>query len=238
MEGKNTMESLLEKITLYDILGYFIPGALFWSLLICGMFPEFKKITSEIGGDNITYFGFIFVIFSYVFGIAISSVSRRICWVIQNFGNKNHLDNINITVNPSVLEAALIRSGISESEIEKENNKLKDRNEKTSSLVKAFSARVFADIQTDTNYKRIHNYSSSESMYKNLAFAFFGGAILPYILKHFADLEVSSQMNLFCIIEIIIGVIFLFRWHRFYRKKIEYTWYWFIKKYSEVGKNN
>ena len=237
MEGKNARESVLEKITLYDILGYFVPGALFLNLLICGMFPEFVELTSKLGSNNTTYIGLSFVIFSYVFGIAISSVSRWICLLIHKFCNILHLGNIDIKADLPVIEAALIKNGISPSEIEKEK-KLKRYNEKKNSLIKAFSTRVFADIQTDTNYRRIHNYSSSESMYKNLALVFWLSAIFPYILKQFADLETNSQINLFCISEVIIGVIFWFRWHRFYRKKIEYTWYWFIKKYSEVRKNN
>lgn len=226
------MESLIEKITLYDILGYFIPGSLFLCLLVFGTLPEFLKLTLDISNECMAYVGFVLVVFSYVFGIAISTIARWGCSLIRWICKTLPFVNIDIKVESDTIESALIKSGVSKSEIDLQKKELGVNKGKSVALIKAFSTRVYADIQTDTDYKRIHNYASSEAMYKNLAFACWSGAVIPYVLKKIADLQINSRMNLFCVFEIILGIIFLFRWNRFYRKKVEYTWYWFVKKYS------
>lgn len=221
------MDSMLEKITLYDIMSYFIPGFLCLALLVFSLFPELPKLTSDTYNDWKGYIGFTFLIFSYVMGIAISSIARYLCEkVFDCFENTKVSENSGMI---DTLKRALENSGISSKDIK--TNSCDERD----SLAKKYNRWIYADIQADPKYKRIHNYASSESMYKNISFAFLLAAVLPLILHFIFDYQLvtgGKELFFMVIMEIILFLIFLLRWKRFEQKKREYAINWFMEKYA------
>ena len=237
------MDSMLEKITLYDIMSYFVPGFLCLVLIVFALIPELSTSNLDVYNNYKGYIGFTFVIFSYVAGIAISSVARFFCSLINEFlkkrkedksnrdksnRDKSNRDKSNETYNQS-LRNALLQSGMSEKDAESCISKddsllLRQRQD-------FLDMWIYADIQADPRYKRIHNYASSEFMYKNIAVAFILAAIVPETLHFFLKLELQENMNILIVFEILLAVIFFFRWKRFEGKKKRYAVNWFIEKY-------
>lgn len=246
------MDSLIEKITLYDIMSYFIPGFLCLVLLGCNFYPELIKCNLDICKDYEGFLIFIFLIFSYVMGIALSSISRFSCEVC--FHNSEMPKLLEMSHMENTLRESLVNSGIPECEIEKvltENSNIisenkddskrkmkKDDNSTDSSegtwqiLIQTYYRWIYSDIQTDTQYKRIHNYASSESMYKNIAFAFILAAALPVFSKILLKTQLSYAAIPLFFIEYFGALIFLFRWQGFSKKKTGYALCWFMEKYS------
>lgn len=234
------MDSMLEKITLYDIMSYFVPGFLCLVLIVFALIPELSTSNLDVYNNYKGYIGFTFVIFSYVAGIAISSVARFFCSLINEFLKKRKEDKSNETYNQS-LRNALLQSGMSEKDAEScisKDDPLLPRQRQD-----FLDMWIYADIQADPRYKRIHNYASSEFMYKNIAVAFVLAAIVPEILHFFLKLELQENMNILIVFEILLAVIFFLRWKRFEEKKKKYAVNWFIEKYcaqksdAELKKN-
>lgn len=233
------MDSFLEKVTLYDFFSYFVPGALCLILCACGIFPELAACKAFGEGNFKGYIGFAFVILGYVLGVAISEIARIICTNIPQLvrkkfsciGKRNPpkwLQELNI--DEQTLKNALVESGISQSSIESAKNICA---EEKRSLAEYFAVQMFADIQVDPNYKRIHNYSSSESMNKNLAFSFIFGALVPGMLKFFLHIHILERFGWLCGLEVFLAVIFFLRWKSFAKKKNLYTVIWFAEKYNK-----
>lgn len=74
----------------------------------------------------------------------------------------------------------------------------------------------------DTNYNRIHNYASAETMYKNLALAV--GMVI---------LGIEKMLTLKLVFVLRVGVVVLIRrCVRFADKKAQYSLVGFMEKYS------
>lgn len=220
------MDSVVEKITLYDLLGYMIPGSLFLIMLYHGCI---FKITEDASNT------YEIIICSYVCGMAISEVARwiskairvgldnmnssRISGVAKHFpGTKAYYDDLENGIGSAVIKKALQHSKLVENHIGSEN------------LVPKYAKTMYSDIQTDPKYKRIHNYASAEVMYKNIAFAAFLGSVMTF------GICFLKQDNKAIIIaaEIVVCIIFFIRWTRFEKKKEIYTVLWFIEKHNDI----
>lgn len=71
------MDSVFEKITLYDLFAYFVPGFAFMCLVSAGFLPGILAHYNSVVWDGMAgYVSFVFLMFSYVVGIAISSVTE------------------------------------------------------------------------------------------------------------------------------------------------------------------
>lgn len=237
------MDSFLEKVTLYDFFSDFVPGALCLILCACGIFPELAACKAFGEGNFKGYIGFAFVILGYVLGVAISEIARIICTKIPQWGREKVREKFfcigkkktpkwlqKLNIDEQTLKNALVESGISQSSIESAKNICVEKN---ISLAEYFAVQMFADIQVDPNYKRIHNYSSSESMYKNLAFSFIFGALVPGMLKFFLHIHILERFGWLCGLEVFLAVIFFLRWKSFAKKKNLYTVSWFVEKYNK-----
>lgn len=223
------MDSMLEKITLYDIMSYFIPGFLCLSLIVFSTLPELSKLNLDTYNDLQGYAAFTFLIFSYVVGIAISSIARTVCKRVSDkwskcCGKSKEGEKKNAEMMP-VLMRALKNSGIPLSESKEEGNEW-------GCLAKKYGSWIYADIQADSRYKRIHNYASCESMYKNLSAAFLTTAVLTWVLHWGCGWQLVDHSGMLLGIEMILAVIFGFRWRRFEKKKNEYAVNWFMEKYA------
>lgn len=210
------MDSIFEKVTLYDILGYMLPGSLIMLTIVCVMVINQGTSINQLGDLMSLYdklsgiFWYGFLLLSYLCGILLSEISRMLKPAItfvwskvkeatkrkkQNASEKpaedrNEMDRKNYPVSAEAITAALknakvIADGNGEEDIEKH------------------ISYMYGVIQSDKNYKRIHNYASAEVMYKNMAFAVF-----------------------------ISAGIFWHRHKRFCKKKQDYAISWFVEKYS------
>lgn len=218
------MDSVFEKITLYDLLGYMVPGSLFLILLYYGYCPNLEKGDLNLYEEYKGIISVCCVIGSYVCGIAISEIAR---WILTGIGHLlgkcccipgtvNGYDKLERDIGTEIIKSALQNSHLVEI-----NSGI------TGNIVGKYWNVMYSDIQSDADYKRIHNYASAATMYKNMAFALLGGGVWASILRQplQKDEITVSCVLLFCVI------IFVVRWARFEKKKERYAVMWFVKKH-------
>lgn len=204
------MSSVFEKVTLYDLLGYMVPGAVFVLLGITErlflLSPNEQKMLSDFEG----YFMTAFVIISYVLGVVLSEIARWGSCIMEKIYRKNYT-----FINTEVVKSAL------------EKSHLVDRQELQGVLdSKKYFKIMYGVIQQEKDYGRIHGYTSAEILYKNLTMAF----LLNFMLRiGFPEGYSIPGGTIICL---AIAVIFFIRWMRFRDKKVNYTVLWFVKKYT------
>lgn len=199
------MGSVVEKITLYDILGYVMPGSLI-VLTIGGRF-----IVS--GGKEVislyeSFSGFItygFILLSFICGILVSELGRI---VIQGKAEKN------FSVPDAVVRKALANAKV----IKSENETVK---------IEDYIRYMYSDIQSDSNYKRIHNYASAEVMCKNLTVAVLFSAIAASTY----DGLLFCERGLIILFGMALAFLLWHRYRRFDQKKQNYAVSWYVEKY-------
>ena len=210
------MDSVFEKITLYDLFAYFVPGFAFMCLVSAGFLPGILAHYNSAVWDGMAgYVSFVFLMFSYVVGIAISSVTEFACRKIFH-----RMEAIDLTG----LKRALLNSGLNSDEITY-------LGEGKQPIPQNIALYIYADMQADSNYKRIHNYTSSESLYRNLFGAFLLGGLLTELLGFLEGWPMLAQIKYIYAGEAGLAIIFLSRWKRFRKKKMEYAVRWFVGKY-------
>lgn len=208
------MSTVIEKITLYDLLGYALPGSL--PVFTLAAFKLGEASTEELLRIKDFYALLIFVciIAGYIVGIVISEFSN----VLLNYKEKKLatvcLTEEKIRVPYNTLAKGLKNAGAVE------NVEIIGSFEKTME----YWGFMYAMISTDAAYKRIHNYASSETMYKNLSAALLVNSLIILI-----SYGLSSYILINCI---CIFLLFL-RWKKFWMLKKVYTVYWFIDKYAD-----
>lgn len=193
---------LLEKITLYDLLGYALPGCIL--LYVLGVF-------GDAGSEAGAFFALVFVVTGYVTGILISEASA---WLIggKTFSEKLKRDaEKKIKIAPEAVKRALKKANVLPG----------SKPAADMELVWTYLAVMYADIQTDSNYNRIHNYASAVPLYKNMAVVSALCAVI-YAWRH---------QWIFCAASAAAVVLFVHRWRRFEIKKILYTVNWYVNKY-------
>lgn len=211
------MDSILEKITLYDVLGYMLPGSLVM-LAVSGKF--LISAYTYAGGidfyqDHEKLFVYGFILLSYICGILVSEMSRMIMgWGRKKKGQEENPTTGNFPIPDKRIKKALKIAGI----IDYQDGEI--------SIVQ-YLKQMYSDIQSDKEYRRIHNYASAEVMYKNLALAIPISAIL--LCTYYPDCIWGK------VIVLVSGFIGMWisgmRCKRFCRKKQEYTVCWYVEKY-------
>lgn len=196
---------LLQKLTLYDLLGYTLPGSM---LLAIYKSENMKEIL-----DISIFGGILFIGCGFLTGIMISEVMQWIENIFDKLYGKKQWDTVYKTyalTNEKIFNALKNAHMISE--------------EQTAlgftCIAQQYYKAMYADIQSDSRYSRIHNYTSAAVMYRNMIF-----------------------VSIFCIMtgivagnleKIIVGlaamICFGSRWKRFDIKKKGYTVCWFIEK--------
>ena len=219
-----TMSSIIEKITLYDFFGYLIPGSLFASLLCLRALPEFgNQVLEELQGYE-TECLVLFLLWGFLFGLLLSETAR----IILDFIDKVWLEDKYAErirkvahVDTSALINAIQKSGITETPLTGEGaDPLK------------YLPAVYGIVQSDEAYKRIHNYASSETMYKNLSAAvLFGGLIEILYLIHTVQATWSCGIIAVWLLSV---ALLMHRYYRFKIKKYAYSLIWFIEKYQST----
>lgn len=198
---------LLQKLTLYDLLGYTVPGSV---LLVLWKQEDLQQLL-EAGVTGVV----LFIVMGFLMGIMISEFMFRIEKVIEKIFAKRQWKKIckKYAIGVARISRALKNARIL-SEVSEED--------KIESYMQYYTA-MYADIQVDPRYSRIHNYASAAFLYRNM------------ILVAVFCIIVEAGRGL--IEEAVVGAIgcicFGVRWWRFNRKEIGYAVCWFIEKYNE-----
>lgn len=201
MIGGGHFMELLQKITLYDILGYTFPGC---TLLYIW---NYSKI-SEVRQESFFFIG-MFLVLGFVLGIIVSESGVILCDCLAEKFEKNFIDNIKIPLD--VIERAFLKSGIIS--VTSTDFSLK--------IVKERFPEIYADIQTDKNYSRLHNYASAELLYRNMA-----------VVSMVCGIKYACEVEKFELAVCVVScTLFFRRWWRFYKKKNSYCLAWYVQKY-------
>lgn len=204
------MGSVLEKVTLYDLLGYSVPGGVLIGQILYGVIND-RMI--EVLRELNSYSGailFFLLLASYSVGLILSEITRRILDRWEKGISERTLTKEELTVDCEYVENVLKKSGIKDCVIAGYGDLCK------------YMGYMYSDIQTAASYQRIHNYASAEVLYKNLSFALIFGSVVPFIAGRYSCLALCGF--------VFGGIILCFRWARFCQKKIKYTVIWFISK--------
>lgn len=215
------MDSVLEKITLYDILGYLFPGCIFMLIIAASYKEQTLKLLNGLEAyTGILYFAFLLA--SYLVGIVISematdilSIAERVFASIKSkVGRKGQ--NTDDFLRDQMI-SALKNSGVSDdiSEIEGNTEYKSEKN---------YMSYMYGIVQSSPEYKRIHNYKSAQVMYKNLALVLVAGGIIM-CKNHAANVGIRM-------VSFIMGVLFMVRCYKFSKKTEKYTIIWFVDKFK------
>ncbi len=227
------MPSLIEKITLYDILGYCIPGSILIGLSGAAFLLENGGYKSfyDTYKESIGYGLLVLLVLGYVAGMLIAEITDiiiRSCKETLNYDVKEEL---------RVIDFKCVEQALKKAKYISKDMKLRGVED-----VLKYISGMYGDIQSDIKYNRIHNYSSSKLVCKNLAFVSFCGFLI--VLNHFIqsfELMFCSDVNILKVILVIsgwcvAGILFIRRWKKNYIKTNFYTVIWFIDKYNTSEK--
>lgn len=209
------MDSLFEKITLYDILGYTLPGGFFIILVLIPLESKDLKDGMELMEKIGTLSVAAVLIVAYICGIVLSEMAR---WIIKLWNRVRK----NVSGLSGKVDKEKIISALKESKLVEEANLLPTMDGKE--IKKKYYRVMNATIQIDGKYKRIHNYASAVVLYKNLTCAIAASLVVRYFLWH---------KIWFWYIGLVI--VFFVRSKRFEQKVQEYTEVFFVDKY--LGKD-
>lgn len=199
---------LLQKLTLYDIFGYALPGCIAIGLFRYNV--DWKTLMDR--GFSTFLICVIWVMLGYLVGIIITEISDMIWPTDKKEENYLHklCDDYGISLDNLV--AALKKAHILE-----EQNNVSDFAE-----LEQFDSQIYSDIQIDGKYNRVHNYASAELLYKNM--------ILVCILSFITGIMYRIWPEI--IGGIIGGFFFAKRYKKFYERKMGYVLCWFLNKYN------
>lgn len=229
------MESILEKITLYDILGYFFPGSIFLIIILFGGMQEETFGLMERWSNHMAVLYLAFVFAGYLAGVLLSElnefiqfVCKRLISVIREsrLAKKKFmariLENGSQTTEmifffQNQLAKALVMSGCCEDE-----KTIKKKFQNKEGI--CYKKYIYGIIQGSQDYKRLHSYASACVMYKNIAMGILADSLILYFRFHINEW--------FCVGGILVSVLLSIRGRRFMEKKNQYALIWFMEKYK------
>lgn len=216
---------LLQKLTLYDLLGYTLPGGILvldmklggiaqW---ISGVDKNVKDFSSRLEFSDLI----IVLIVGYFVGIIVSEAAQKIVMlpvivkVIRTPGKgKDNCTKAQKNLEQKSWKDLCRKCNVSDIQIRQALQKAGLWNGDA-----AYSKIIYSYIQASETYSRVHNYASMELLCKNM------GLICLILL-------VSEAMRKFCNLWLVVygisAVFFLIRWHRFRDKKNQYSLMWFM----------
>ena len=205
---------LLQKLTLYDLLGYTIPGIIFlWCCVGNGFLYDLVLLE-----DNGTVYWLVMVIIGYIAGMAIAEImeffTKMIGWLCERFKLDKKYWNYLCKV-----------YGISKAELKRALKEAKqdgiEQCNGAGKILKKYRSYIFSDIQTDEKYSRLHNYASAELLCRNMMAVFIAALVM--------ELQAPALPEV--VICIIGTVCFAFRFMQFKERKMGYAACWFIQKH-------
>lgn len=245
------MDSVLEKITLYDILGYLFPGSVLVLLIMAGMTAQARE--GLLTGWR-EYPGILWLVFfavSYLAGIMLSEVAEWFQWAVcmckalcakagnaiknegtkETGGAKGQASEMTGGGGPvpeqqrSLKLPELMREQIMAALINSGIREPEDRiRDKLTRNRDEYSQYMYGTIHNRPDCKRVHNYGSAYVMCRNVSMALCVGAMVMYI-----EGNASRALLAGCLIS---GVLFAVRGGRFQKKKELYTMICFVDRFT------
>lgn len=197
---------VLQKLTLYDLLGYALPGCVLLFFLSTENPGNLTKM--EAGGVV------LFIAFGFLTGIMISEFMR---WVEMLSGKLFEKKQWNAVWNKYALSCERMGRALKKAHILDHIENAADN-----MIFSKYRTAIYADIQTDSKYSRIHNYASLALLCKNM-FLVMLFCLIDGIIRNSFEEGLFGAIGLCC---------FGIRWQRFSSKKIGYAICWFLEKYD------
>lgn len=206
------MDNLFEKFTLYDLVGYTIPG----TILLCTTLHNVFMIaynTKVLKEYNI-YICIVTLVLGYCVGVAVCGgvkIIRELCVKIIR-----KVCNIGFAkIGYGAIAKALCNSGIITQEV----------NIKKEEEVLDYLGYIFSEIQVSSDYKRLHNYASMQLFCENMALS---GLVSMIIIT-------AKYYNVIAKGYIVAGfflvILFLVQAIMFYKRTNFYAVAWFVKSH-------
>lgn len=203
---------LLQKLTLYDLFGYTLPGVI--ALLLYG------------GGDILYWAGDItlgglglLVVLGYMAGVMITEIAECIEWLLRKMLSdgikKNYWEELCkiYGITAKKVNYALRQAKVTED----------DLGDCAGLTAEKYMTYMYSEIQTDPQYSRMHNYASAELLYKNMAVVAVYAVAMGVVQQHAAEIVAGA----------IGTVLFLRRRIRFAERSKGYVICWFVQKYGK-----
>lgn len=219
------MSSIIEKITLYDFFGYLIPGSLFTSLLCFRGIQEFGNSIAEELSEYKSELLLLFFLWAFLFGLLLSEAARIIAdFIERRWLTNRYVSRIRVAANIDlvILGTVIQKSGLAD-------NAVIDKD----AALERYLPAIYGVVQSDEKYKRVHNYASSETMYKNLSAAvLFGGLIeIVYLVQRYQGGGILGIITVW----VLSAALLMHRYYRFRIKKYAYSLIWFTEKYQCIS---
>lgn len=212
------MDSVFQKITYYDLYGYTLPGCLFILLVFSYKIYMLPPDIINTYKDIHLYIFLIFIFSGMIMGIIITEISDIIFGRLFQNSYRSYLTERNIGISYSKITTALQKSGIINSSAAIS----------APSHIQPYLWYIYSEIQADNNYARIHNYASSELLYKNLSVVFIIGSLIAAAIW-----PLEAHIKIFLILAGgFFGCLMGYRGRQFKEKKDVYSIFWFVKKHS------
>ena len=202
---------LLQKLTLYDLFGYTLPGVLaVWLFIYDGELAQMDELS--LGSLC------MLVILGYVAGALITEIAEFVECLLKklipeariNKYWKDLCDMYGISVD-------MVKYALDKAKVTNYNP-----NDDAAALSKQYATYMYSEIQSDPRYDRLDTYASAELLYKNMCIVSLC-AIGMGILR---------QQNMQIIISAAGAIFFAARRVRFAERSRGYTICWFIQKYG------
>ena len=230
------MDSLAEKVTLYDLLGYLFPGCIMDLMILAGLYHKYTDWFSKFSvkecpvGFYLAFFGI-----SYLAGLTLSELST---WIVSFYnayaaerikkikkavmkwgrnGRAPEADGAVKEIGQTGISVERLAEALEKSGVEGGRDEIKRKIEIDG--WKIYKARMYGAIQYKGEYKRIHNYASMKVLCKNLVLALVVGQVVLRLCGVFSWI--------FLAVVVPVAVLLMARGIRFGRKKNMYTVIWF-----------
>lgn len=217
------MDSVLEKITLYDILGYLFPGSVLVLLIMTGMTTQAREGLLTGWREYPGILWLVFFAISYLAGIMLSEIAewlQQARYACKAYGSNKNGRAKRDTKLPGLMReqivSALINSGIREEEAAIRDKLTGNRDE--------YSQYMYGTIHNRPDCKRVHNYGSAYVMCRNISMALFIGAIALIIVGNASCAYLAG-----CFFG---SILFAVRGGRFRKKKELYTMICFVDRFT------
>lgn len=170
-----------------------------------------------------SFFIVAFIVGGYCLGLILSEGSMLIN---KKLGYENKIEYDNRAITDEILKKAILNTGL----VEKQELEQRLSDEGTEDPQKIYGNLMYALLQHDEKYKRIHNYGSGKLMYRNLCGAMIVGGI--YIIYRIFRMKWFHIWVIVCGIIYILGIGVLHsRYKKYCAKSQEYVRVWFAEKY-------
>lgn len=252
------MEAVVEKVTLYDVLGYGFPGFLMLFILLTDFINVIPDTTINLVKDQSGIFVVAVIVVSHIVGVLLSESSKTVLLLkglivqkIPALGTPSQLLSkfkkwLGLTPGPASQDKKAIFLEKTLESVNKEDLQTALLNSGSSYDINDERAAdyIYSVIQVDPEFSRIHSYASAKVFSRNSAMACLIGGVLNLalcVLRWLKWFDNGYRCRFQLLAAIVLFACSLLMFERsitFGKKKIFYACNWFIFKYNNQVKQN